>query len=576
VAALPPDIDAVYLLPLLSLPPGGLRQLIEAINARGLPSFSLFGRTEVEQGVLAGIGTADFIERAARRTALNVQSILLGQDAGTLPVAFSRGTRLTINMTTARRIGVYPDFSVLTTAELIGEDRVLERVLSLQDAVQEAVHSNRDLAAAERLVTAGEYAVQETRAPLLPQIGLQTQAVIIDEDRALFGTSEGTWNGGANVEQALVSEPLWAQRSIEKHLQEQRRWQRESVRLDVVQDAAIGFLEVLRAKTQERLEKDNLDLTLSNLELARLRVRVGSSSRSDVLRWQAEMSANRIAVINANAQRNLQEIQLNRLLDRPAEEPFDTRETGLDDPGLMHTHDRLRPYVSDPWSFKLFRSWMVQVALRQSPEIKQLDAAIAAQRRLLQSTNRSFWLPQFGLQADWTRLFEEWGANEGQRSVLGLDDTDWSIGVRGSLPLFEGGRRFSARARNNEELLRLRIERDALAQRVEQVLRASLHAAGAARAAIDLSRHAADATQENLELVTDSYSRGVTDILGLLDAQNAALLAEIKASNAIYDYLIQWMRVERAVGKFTFSSTQEEIDAFFAELDAWFDEARQP
>jgi outer membrane protein TolC len=479
-------------------------------------------------------------------------------------------------MATARRIGVYPDFSVLTTAELIREDRVLDRVLSLQDVVQQAVHSNRDLAAAERDVAAGEYAVQETRSALLPQIGIQTQAVLIDEDRALFGTSEGTWDGGAQLRQSLYSEPLWAQRSIEKHLQEQRRLQRESVQLDVIQDAAIGFLELLRAKTQERIEKDNLDLTLSNLELARLRVRVGSSSRSDVLRWQAEVAANRIGVINANAQRNLREIQLNRLLNRPAEEPFDTRETGLDDPGLMGAHQRLAPYVSDPWSFKLFRSWLVEVALRQSPELKQLDAAIAAQRRFLQSTNRSFWMPQLGLQADWTRLFQEWGANEGQRSALGLDDTDWSVGVRGSLPLFEGGRRISTRGRSSEELMRLRIERDALAQRVEQSLRSSLHAAGAARAAIDLSRQAADASQENLELVTDSYSRGVTDILGLLDAQNAALLAEIKASNAIYDYLIQWMQVERAAGKFTFTATQGEIDAFFAELDAWFDEARTP
>jgi len=347
------------------------------------------------------------------------------------------------------------------------------------------------------------------------------------------------------------------------------------VRLNVIEEAATSYLELLRAKTQERLEKDNLDVTRSNLELARLRVRVGSSSRSDVLRWQAEMAANRIAVINANAQRNLREIQVNRVLHRAAEEPFETQEIGLDDPALQEAPQRLGPYINDPWSFKLFRDFMVQVALRQSPELKQIDAALAAQQRALQSTNRSFWLPQFGLQADWTRLFQEWGRGEGQRSMLGFDDTAWAVGAQASLPLFEGGRRFSTRSRQHEEVLRLRIERAALAERVEQVLRSSMHAAGAARAAIGLSREAADASLENLSLVTDAYSRGVVDILGLLDAQNAALLAEIKASNAIYDFLIQWMRVERAAGRFIFTASPEEVDAFFAELETYFASARQ-
>ena len=48
----------------------------------------------------------------------------------------------------------------------------------------------------------------------------------------------------------------------------------------MIPDASSAFLQILRAKTQERLEKENLDVTRSNLELARLRVRVGSSSRS--------------------------------------------------------------------------------------------------------------------------------------------------------------------------------------------------------------------------------------------------------------------------------------------------------
>ena len=53
------------------------------------------------------------IERVARRIALNIQSTLLGDDPGSLPIAFSVKSRLMINMTTARAIGISPSFEVL-------------------------------------------------------------------------------------------------------------------------------------------------------------------------------------------------------------------------------------------------------------------------------------------------------------------------------------------------------------------------------------------------------------------------------------------------------------------------------
>ncbi|UCC85495.1 MAG: TolC family protein [Gemmatimonadota bacterium] len=86
---------------------------------------------------------------------------------------------------------------------------------------------------------------------------------------------------------------------------------------------------------------------------------------------------------------------------------------------------------------------------------------------------------------------------------------------------------------------------------------------------IGLSRDAADAARNNFELVQDSYSRGAASIIDLLDAQNTALIAELRAANAIYDFLIQLMNVERAAGRFDFFTSAEERDAFFDRLDAY-------
>ena len=108
LAAIPPAVEAVYLFPLTQLDPGQFDVLVEGLIERRLPSFSFLGVEEVERGILVGLNPETFWDRLARRVALNVQRILLDEDAGTLSVAISYGERLTLNMRTAQFSGVFP------------------------------------------------------------------------------------------------------------------------------------------------------------------------------------------------------------------------------------------------------------------------------------------------------------------------------------------------------------------------------------------------------------------------------------------------------------------------------------
>ncbi len=93
---------------------------------------------------------------------------------------------------------------------------------------------------------------------------------------------------------------------------------------------------------------------------------------------------------------------------------------------------------------------------------------------------------------------------------------------------------------------------------------------GGSFASIRLSREAAEAAANNLELTIDGYSRGVVSILDLIDAQNAALASDLGAANAVYEFLIDLMDVERAVGRYSFFMDDAEIDDLLNRLDAYF------
>ncbi|MFP6646702.1 MAG: hypothetical protein VCF24_24550 [Candidatus Latescibacterota bacterium] len=167
LAALPPEADAVYLAQPLGLSSAGLQQLAQGLIELRLPSFVAIGTSQVTAGLLVGLHSDADVTRLARRVALNIQRILLGEPAATIPVFFQRSVRLTINTSTAEALGVSPSWSVLTEAELVGTQATAAgRQLDLVAAVREATSSNLELAAQIRAVAAGRSHVREAKARL--------------------------------------------------------------------------------------------------------------------------------------------------------------------------------------------------------------------------------------------------------------------------------------------------------------------------------------------------------------------------------------------------------------------------
>lgn len=569
------NVEAAYFAPLIHLPSDDFDRLISLLIENKLPSFSLFGRSEVEKGIMASLNP-DIFPRLSRRVALNFQKILLGQDPGTIPYAFAAGEELAINMATAREIEVYPPWSIITEAVLVNEKRVeAQQNWTLITAVLEGIEVNLDLRAKNYEVSAGRQEVNQARSPLLPQVDLSAQGVWIDEDRAGIFQSERSISGNAGLTQILFSDDAWANYSVQKKLQLALEEERNTLELDITQAIATAYLNVLIANTIERIQKVNLRLSRENLELARVREAVGYSGRAEVFRWEREIANNRQGVIAANSSRNLAEIQLNRLLHRPAEESFTTEEKTLETPEGFLGEDRLFKYMENQWYFRTLRGFFVEEGIRNSPEVKQIDANIAAQKRVIANATRSFFLPDLAAFADLSHRFWKDGiGSEISGSIPGFtipEDTDWTIGLSLSIPIIEGGRKIAVKASATETLSQLRSQRQSLFEKLEQRVRSAAHLTGASYASINQFKQAAEASRKNLELVIDSYSQGVVSITDLIDAQNAAVISEATAANAVFNFLIDLMELERSLGQFHFRKSPEEKDAFFKRLNQYFE-----
>lgn len=583
LASIPADAEAIYMWPLFHLVPGERQKLIDGLNARNLPTFSALDLGDLENGILATATSGEFFQRLARRVALNVQRILLGEDAGGIPVLFRFRQRVRVNMATAREIGVSPSWDILLEAELLHEEESGLLTMSLEHAVSEAIKANLDLAVQRRALAAAAQEIALAQSSYRPQFDASALGAQIDEDRAAasFGSqSERTTSASLELSQLLFSDPALANIKIQKQLQIAREEELDSLRLDIALDAVTTYLNLLRARSLVRIQRNNLEVTRSNLELAEIRRTIGAANPAEVFRWEAQIATDRKSLVEALQQQRAAEIALNQLLHRDLEERYVVREVELDDPGLITGQDRFRGYTETPARARVLRDFIVQEGLTSSPELRQIDATIRAQERLVRAAQRAYWAPTVGIQATLDEVLSRGGigSDRGDAGIPGFpiplaDDTSWSIGLSASLPLYAGGSRRAELRQAEEELTQLNLQLDAVAERIATRIRVGMQLARGSFLGIGLSEQASTAASKSLELVSDSYARGAVSILDLLDAQNAALNADQLYTNAIYDFFVDLMEVERAANRFDFFLTPEERSLWFDRLEDFFDRA---
>lgn len=561
----PANTDAIFIAGLPRMPPDDFDRLIQLINAARLPSYSFIGVADVERGLLVTNSEPRDVDRQARLNALNMQAVMLGERAQDQPTASLRKEQLTINMATARAIGLSPRFDVLGDAVKLNEDvEVTGQEYGLVDIARMALDQNQDLLAESYGVQAGLQEIARARANLLPQVGASASHSLRKDtpfvSAGLF--AERSSDAAISLDQLLYSDAASANLKIQKELQRTRLAGLEEFRLDVIQVATTSYYTVLNARSQLAVQENNLRISRANLELAKDRVRLGNSTAADVYRWQAEVARAQILVLDARAVLNQSWETLNRILHKPQGARLALREATFDEPFVM-TREEFDKLVQSPADYARFSRFYIDLALRQAPELEQLNALIAAKRRELTSQRRAYWLPDVSVGGRYTSNLDQSGVGAGPQA--GQDLNDWSVGVQATLPLFSGGIRKANVSRASFELRQLESLRASTEERVEEQIRNQLHAAQAAHGQIDLAASAAEASRKNFELVSDAYARGTVTVIELLDAQDTSLTASAAAAESLHSFLITIMSVQRAIGGYDFLLPAEERKALAVE-----------
>ena len=565
----PIDCDAVYAPPIQRFNSTQIQVFANALIDRKIASFSMMGKENLELGFLSTLSRRDNnILRFSRRIALNVQSILLGTNAANLPVALSQPVNLSINMKTARAIGFSPNWLDLEAAELLFNDQTEEiESITLIDAMKRAVATNLDLQVSSLNPRLAANQVKAARSGLLPQLNLGAGYSLINDERAGLQQAERSADAELSLSQLVYSERSWSDFDVARLLKDAEDSAYQSRILDVMRDSATSYLQVLLSRATEKIRESNLRVSQANLELARNRLAIGYSDRSDVLRWESEIATDQSSVYQATASREQAETELKRQLNMPLSALIKVTDDGVTE--LINVLDsvRFKRFFDTPKHFQIFTRFELQRAVDNAPELSQVRAQIASSQRQLDASKRIYYVPDVSVNVRYNRNLSRNGVGASSPNLL---DNDWSANLQASLPLFAGGARQAEVSRARNSLRQSQTQHQAQQQQIEARVLSAIQRAKGSYPAVRLARQAARAAKDNFELITDAYVKGAISITNLIDAQDAALAANLATVEAQYNFVIDWIAIQRAIANYDVLLSEDGFDLWYSALDNYY------
>jgi outer membrane protein TolC len=579
-----PGVEAVYLMPALRLPAAEWQALIDGLNARKIPSFSMLGVVDVERGVLAGL-LPDIHDLVARRVALNIQQIVRGTAPADLPVALAADEKLTINARTAVKIDFKCAIEFLLKAHVLFEDALETGAeLTLEQAMRLAMEGNVNIAIKRAETQTAREEKRKVASQFLPQVSGNAQYQQLNANQSEMSGGlipEKQTTAGVGLSQLIFSDQAFSQYRAAHRQVERMRYEEQANRLEVIAAGGARFLQFLAAKALRRIEAENLRLTRSNLELARVRFQAGAASPEEVFRWEAQEARQRSSVIAAESKVESARVALNQSMGLDQESQWKTRDIPLAEDDYYFLGDALRRRLANDKDLVIFEKFAVRRALENSPALLALDQAIAIQGLELGVLERRGYMPVLTGSFDYNNVLNDEYAGpsiQDQFKAAGVplvletdrDRNEWTATIQASVPLFEGGGRLADVARAKSQLRQLRETRRRAAQWIEQETRTVLYALQSSHPNIGLSRTAADRAHKNLDVVRKKYAQGAVSILDLLDAQNQVLTQDQAAAIAVYTYLQDLVQFQRAISWFEWMQADPAKKEFVVGLESFW------
>lgn len=417
-------------------------------------------------------------------------------------------------------------------------------VLTLEQAIAEAVAANPALAAESAAARAAEATVRESRSALWPRLEVATDYSRTTHPVLVFGNllsqerfSEENFDVGFLNEpdplsnyraRVSVSQPLWAGGRIARGIEGAERQAevaaalRERARQDLVFRVVERYTGAVVAERALAVRREAVTTAERNVALTRDRFETGLTVESDALQARVRESEARAELAAAERDAAVARAALALELGR--------------EPGATLRLPAEVAVAEEATAVPVQEAMAAAVSAR--PDLAAARAGVEAARAGLERA-RAEHRPEVGwsgaYEADSERAFEDPG-------------TSWTVGVGLTWTGFDGfateARIEAARAELERAESLLELARRGVALEVEAAAR-SLEAA---RLGWAEARESVTLAERSAEIVRDRYREGLTTVVELLEAENLVAGSRIRELQARRELAVTRAELDLATG----------------------------
>ncbi|MEM8488456.1 MAG: TolC family protein [Bacteroidota bacterium] len=568
------SIDAVYLAEGFLLEEAEIIALADTLFERAIPSFTSTSKEDVVSGLMATSQAEETLGQFFRRLALSVEAVVSGQNLADLPLYIDVAEALTINFNTAEKVGVSLKYSQIASFDFVGDFRnvISEETYSVLGVINGVLNDNLVLKLSERNVALSSQDVSLAKSNYLPSLTSSLTGSYLDEETATAsngGNPEYQTAGNITLSQTIFSDGANANIDIQKSLLKAEQAVYDVTELDLVLNAANAYFNALVQKSNLQIRSENLNLTKRNLKIAEQNLEAGQAGLSDVLRLRSAMAQDMQALVEAVNLLEQSFFSINQLLNDPIDREIDIEDAKIS-AGVFerYNYELLRQTIDDPVQKKVFVDFLVEEALKNAPELREIDYSLEATRRNILLNGSRRFLPTVAAQAQYNRTFDQWGAGV-PPPEFALDD-NYSVGISVSIPLIDRNQRNINRQTALIQKEQLNLNRANTELSIEKNVQDAVLDMANQIANIELSAVSEAAARESLDLMQSAYTNGAVNIVQLLDSQTNYLQAQLASATANYRYLLASLILERYIGYFFLLHTEAENEAFLQRFNDYF------
>lgn len=393
-----------------------------------------------------------------------------------------------------------------------------------------AVVQNYDILRARERVRQQHGALVEVRGRIIPNLQMAGQYEEQDTSLNFPGvTRDTTWNIGVELTQELFSGGQnMANVRARRFAEQAAQFDLQATINDVLLQVRERYYAVLLARSQIRVQEQNIELLQEELQSAQNKLDAGAVSPFNVLRADVALANGRTPLIRARNNYRIAIEELARVLGYPPQPAG--REDTLDVVGELE----FEPYKAD-------LSRERAQAFENRPELKSLNLVRQSQERALRAT-RGAHLPAisafagYGYQSD-TTTDDTWDEVDG-----------WSAGFRLGWDLFDGLQTRGRVLQAASSLEQARLAEEQVKLEIDVEVRRANSSFIEAEELFHATRKVVEQAEESVRLARSRFDVGAATQLDVLQTQQALTEARDNEVQALHDYNVALTRLRKAAG----------------------------